>query len=90
MNTAEQILVILLSGALAILMVVAIFATINIIRLVQSLRRISESAEHIIHSAESVGELFKKAAGPASIFHFIKSIIDFTSKSKDKREKEHE
>ena len=76
MNTAEQILVILLAVALAVLLVLAIVAVVAIIRLVQSLRRISESAERVVHTAEAAAEMLKKTATPLSIFSFVKHIVN--------------
>jgi hypothetical protein len=82
MTTAEQILVILLGVALAVLLVLAIAAVIFIIRLVQSLRRIAESAERVVHSAETIGDIFRKSATPLGVINFVKHLVDMVGKGK--------
>lgn len=85
MDTAEQILVIFLSTALAIFLVLAITIAIMVVRLVANLRMIAQKAESIVDSAESVAEMFKKASGPLTVMHFIRGIARAVAdKQKDK------
>lgn len=76
MDTAEQILVIFLSTALALFLVLAITIAIMVVKLVANLRAIAQKAENIVDSAESVAELFKKASGPLTVMHFIRGIAN--------------
>lgn len=85
MDTAEQILVIFLSTALAIFLVLAIAIAVMVMRLVANLRMIAQKAESIVDSAESVAEMFKKASGPLTVMHFIRGIARAVAdKQKDK------
>jgi cell division protein FtsB len=76
MNTSEHILVIVLAAALALFLVLAIAAMILVLRLVSSLRAIAQKAEHIVDSAESVSQLFRKTTTPLTLLHFVRSVAD--------------
>lgn len=88
MNTSEQILVVFLSVALAVLLVVAIFVAVQAFRLLKVINRISEKAEHIVESAEHVTEAFSNAtanaAGPLAILKVVQNVMNLVSKSKTK------
>ena len=83
MNTPEQIIMFILAGALLVLLALAITVIIVVLRLIASLRRITEKAEHVVDSAGSVAEMFKRASGPATILHFIKTIAEVVNKRKE-------
>jgi hypothetical protein len=80
MNTSEQILVIILSTALAILLVLSIAVAVMAIKLVQSIKRISEKAEHIVENVEHVGDTFKNATGSMALFKVINNIAKVVAK----------
>lgn len=86
--TSEELLVIILSTTLAIFLFLAIIATIKLIQVLNHLKRITETAEKLANTAESVGEFFKYTAGPAAIGRFIsnisESVMRHNKKSKDK------
>lgn len=83
MNTAEQIILLILAGALALFLILAIAAIVAVIKLVKTLREIAQKAERVVDSAETVTELFKKASGPMTILHFIRGISDAVNKHKE-------
>ncbi len=76
LGTAQQILVVVLASALAIFLILSIAAVVLIIRLLATLRMVADKAERIVESVESVGDIFRKTAGPLGIFRFIKGIVD--------------
>jgi hypothetical protein len=76
MNTAEQIILLILAGALALFLVA-------VIKLVKTLREIALKAERVVDSAETVTDLFRKASGPMTILHFIRGISDAVTKHKE-------
>lgn len=76
MDTAFKVLVIIVSAALSLFLLGAIIATIKIIQLIKSLKRISEKAEKIVDSAEAVGEFFHRSAGPVALGKFIANITE--------------
>lgn len=85
MNTSEQILVVILSTALAVLLVLAIALTVLVIKLVKTISRISEKAEHIVENVEHVGDTFRNAAGPLALFKVINNLVHVVSKHTKKR-----
>lgn len=84
LSTAQEILVVILASALAIFLVLAIVVTVLVIRLLQTLRGIAQTAERVVHSAESAAEMLKSAAGPVGIFKFVRSIADMVTEHKRK------
>jgi hypothetical protein len=76
MNTAEQILVVMLSTALAVLLILAIVALINVIRLLKVLQLIAAKAEGFVESAEATADMVKSAVGQLSLMRFVQSIVD--------------
>jgi hypothetical protein len=76
MDTAMQILVIIVSATLTLFLVVAIFALVYIIKIVKSLQRVTDKAEELVDKAEMVGELVGKAAGPVAIGRLITNVAD--------------
>lgn len=63
---AFQVLVIILSVTLAIFLVLAIVATVYLIRFLQSANRISEKAEVIVENVEQATDNFARLAAPAA------------------------
>jgi hypothetical protein len=88
LTTAQQILVIFLSTALGLLLLLAIVIAVMAIRLLMTLRLIINKAEHLIESAEAVGNVFKKAATPMGVFHFLQGVVDMARRKHDNDKKE--
>lgn len=82
MDTSQEVLVVILSSALAILLILAIVVAVLAIKLLQAIKRISEKAEHIVENVEHVGDTFKNAAGPLALVKVISNIVRMVSKSK--------
>lgn len=74
MGNAESTLVIILASALAFFLLLAIIAVIKIIQILNHLKVISEKAEHIAESAESIGDFFKHGAQSMSIAKLLGNI----------------
>lgn len=85
MNTAEQIILVILAAVLAIFLILAIATIVYVMKLVRTLREIALKAEKVVNSAESVTELFRKASGPMTILHFVRSVADTVAKHKESR-----
>jgi cell division protein FtsB len=84
MNTAEQILVIVLAAALALFLIIAIMIAVQVLRLVKVLRTMADKAEQLVNSAESAAELFKSTVGKFTVLRFAHSIFDMVVKHKSK------
>lgn len=71
----EEVLVIILSAALAIFLGLAITATIKIIQILNYVKRITQRAENIAHKAEEAAEFMKHTASTKSVFSTIGNIV---------------
>lgn len=89
MTTAEQILVIFLSTALAIFLVIAIIAGIQAVRLLRTLENIATKAENLATSAEAVGDMVKGAVSKLSLFGFLRSVMNVTHREEDGKKDKH-
>lgn len=88
MNMSEQILVFVLGVMLALFLLLSILTVVQLLRLASNLRRISEKAEKVLDSAESVTELLRKSAGPVSLFRFVRGVAETAMQhKKEQREK---
>jgi cell division protein FtsB len=84
MNTAEQLLVIILAIALAVFLVQAIVIASQVIRLMKVLQDIAAKAQELANSAETTAELFKSTVGKLTVLRFARTIIDLATKHKTK------
>lgn len=79
---------VILASALAVFLILAIIATVKVIQILNHLKTISEKAEKLATTAESVGEFFKYTAGPAAIGKLLSNISEAVfsrhNKSKEK------
>ena len=82
LSTAQQVLVILLSVALAVLLLVSIIAVVLVIRLLVAIKVITTKAEKLIASAEAAADIFKKASGPVGILNVVRSIVNIVQQKR--------
>lgn len=75
MDTATHVLVVILSSFLALFILLGIIVAIQVIRVLTMIQRIAQKAESVIESAESVGAIFKNAAGPLAILKVITNMV---------------
>ncbi|HSX33850.1 MAG TPA: hypothetical protein VLF91_05950 [Candidatus Saccharimonadales bacterium] len=80
MNTSEQILVIILSTALAVFLVLAIAIAVQVIQLMSMLKRVAQKAQDFVDSAEATAEMVKNAAGHLSILRFVQQVVEMATK----------
>lgn len=84
MNTAEQILVVFLSSALAVLLVLAIIICVQVIKLMKVLQAMSLRAQEFVDSAEKTADLVRSAVGQLSVMRFVHNVFDMVQKHKKK------
>lgn len=72
---AYNILVIVLSIALALFLVVGIVLVVALVKLANQVRVITAKAEDIMNDVEAVSGFFKKSAGPVAITSLVSNII---------------
>jgi cell division protein FtsB len=80
MNTAEQILVIFLSTALAIFLVLAIIIATQVMRVMKMVQEMAQKAQNLIDSAEATTDMIKNTVGQLSVMKFVHSIFDMVQK----------
>jgi hypothetical protein len=86
MNTAEQVLVIYLSTALAVFLVIAIVAGVYTLRLLKTMQRVADKAESFVNSAEAVGEMVRQTAGALSITKLLHGLMNFVHSKQGKED----
>lgn len=82
MDTATIIIMLILAGTLAVFLTLAIIAIVQILRLIKTINRVTDKAEHLIENASNVGDIFKSAAGPISALRILQNIISTVNKIK--------
>jgi hypothetical protein len=80
MNTTEQILLIILSSALAVFLVLAIVAIVYVIKLLRTLRLVTAKAEHVLESAEQATEVFRQASSSVSLFKLARNVAEMVGR----------
>lgn len=92
MDTTEEVLVVILSSALAIFLVLAIVGAYKIIKLVNTLQNLADKAEHIAEAAETMAESARKAFDVLSVgrvfTNITKSFVNRSKESKSRRKGE--
>jgi len=90
MNTAEQILVVFLSAALAVFLALAIVIATQVIRLMKTLQQVADKAEAFADSAEKTAEAVKSAVGQLSVMRFVQNVVDMVQNKSKKGDKKGE
>lgn len=72
---AYNTLVIILSITLAVFLILAIIASVYLIRLLKSANRLSAKAEMVADNIEQASENFKKVAGPAAAVQAVMNLL---------------
>lgn len=82
MNTAEQILVVILSSFLALFILLGIILIVKLIHLTDKLKEIADTAHEVANNVEAASEMLKKTAGPLALGKFFVNIADTVMKHK--------
>ena len=89
MDTAEKILVIFLSGFLALFLLLGVVLIIKLISLTKKMNDIADKAHEIVDKAhdiadkvENVSDMFKKTAGPLALGKYFMNIAETVTKYK--------
>ncbi len=84
MNTAYEILVLVLSATLAIFLILSVIAVSLVLKLLGSLRAVVAKGEHIVDSAEELTDTLRRNAGAVGL---LKVLMRFVATMNNKREK---
>ncbi|HUD06645.1 MAG TPA: hypothetical protein VMR34_02045 [Candidatus Saccharimonadales bacterium] len=74
MTTVEQVILIILSAALAIFLILSIVCLILLIKLLGNLRRIIAKAERLADHAEHIKDMFEKTAPVVALGRLVGNI----------------
>jgi len=84
LNTTQQVLLVILSSFLAIFLLTGIIIGIMTIKILRSVKHITEKAGQIADKAEAVSEFFQQSAGPAAIAKLVSNIVHSVRENKRK------
>ena len=84
MENAQELLVIIVSATLTVFLLVSIILLVLTIKVVRSIKRVTDKAEALADKAETIADVFSHAATPIMIAKLFSNIAD-TFKSKSKR-----
>jgi hypothetical protein len=84
MENAQEILVIIVSATLTLFLLVSIVLLVLVIKLVSSIKRVTDKAEALADKAENIADVFAHASNPIMIGKLFSNVFD-TFKSKSKR-----
>jgi len=85
MNTASEVLVIIVSSVLAIFLVVLIVAVIFVIKILKQVHRLTDRAENVAGSFEAAASTFERAASPLAILKIVGGIVEQASKIRKRK-----
>jgi uncharacterized protein YoxC len=87
MDTAAEVLLIVVSSALTIFLIVLIVALVFVIKILKQVKRVTEQAENAVDSIESAANTIKNTASPLAILKLVGNIVSQASKYNKKRGK---
>jgi hypothetical protein len=82
MESAETILVIILSATLTIFLIVLTIALVKIIQLIKLLKDVSLKAHTVVGNFEAATAVLKKSAGPLAIGKLLTNIFQVVKNHK--------
>ncbi|MBX4197048.1 hypothetical protein KW801_00645 [Candidatus Saccharibacteria bacterium] len=85
MNTASEVLVIIVSSILAVFLIVLIVALVFVVKILKQLRRITERAEDVAGSVQAAANSFERAASPLAILKLLGSIVEQTNRIRKRK-----
>ncbi len=85
MDTAAEILVIIVSAVLAVFLVVAIIAMVYVIKIGKQVKHITGHAENVAESMESAANTFKRTATPLAFLKIVGGIVENATRSRKRK-----
>jgi hypothetical protein len=82
MDTASEVLLIIVSSILAIFLIILIAAIVYAVKILRQVKRITERAENVAGSVEAAAAAFGKTAGPLAVLKIIGKIMAQANKSR--------
>jgi len=85
MDTAAEVLLIVVSSVLSIFLIVGIVALVYVVKILKQIKLITDRAENVAESMESAPDTFKKTATPIAILKLVGNIVDQASRVRKKK-----
>lgn len=82
MDTASEVLLIIVSAVLAIFLIILIAAVIYVLKILRQVKRITERAETVAGSVEAAANAFGKTATPLAVLRIISKIVSQSRKTR--------
>ena len=79
MDSAAQVLLIIVSAVLSVFLILLALAAIYMIQVLRRVREIVERAENVAGTMEAAARTFEKTAGPIAIIKLISNIVSAVS-----------
>lgn len=86
MNTAAEVLVIIVSAVLAIFLIVLIVVLFQANKILKQVKYITARAENVVDSMEAAASAFERTASPLAIIRIIGNIMEQTSKIRKRKD----
>ena len=85
MDTASEVLIIIVSCIMSLFLITLILVLIYVLKILKQLRRITERAENVAGSVEAAATTFERAASPLAILKLIGGIVDGANKIRKRK-----
>ena len=82
LDTASQLLLIIVSSVLSVFLVVGIILIIKLIKVAKGVNHIVVKAEGLVDSAEAAADVLRKSAGTLAFGKIVSNIADLVKNSK--------
>jgi hypothetical protein len=86
MDTASEILLIIVSSILAIFLIILIAAVIYVVKILRQVRRIADRAENVAGSMEAAASALGRTATPLAVLKIIGKIMSQANKSRKRKD----
>lgn len=84
-STWFAVLVIILSGFLAVVLILSIVLIIKVTQIMGTVKRITDQAEQVADRAEHITAFFEKTATPVALFKLVSNVTDVLQKKVKKK-----
>jgi hypothetical protein len=85
MNTASEVLVIIVSSVLAIFLLVLIVALVYAVKILKVVRRITARAENVAGTMEAAASAFERTASPLAVLKVVANIVEQASRIRKRK-----
>ena len=80
MNTASEVLVIIVSSVLSIFLLLAIVALVYLIGILKQVKKVTSRAENVAETVQAAASAFERTATPLAVFKLIGNIVGHAQK----------